>query len=148
MKRKFQKWWSTIPPIPNYLDVSSFTLVSCVMRFNATFNNMSVTSWQSVLLMEITGGPEETHRHATSHWYTLSHNVVSGTSRHGWGLELTTLVVESTNCTCRWKSNYNTNKTTTAPYGIHVYETIHENIYVSYYNGYIGSNKASMKWTT
>jgi hypothetical protein len=28
-----------------------------VVVFNATFNNMSVISWQSVLLVEETGGP-------------------------------------------------------------------------------------------
>jgi hypothetical protein len=32
------------------------------------------------------------------------------------GFELTTLVVIGTGCTCRCKSNYNTIKTTTAPY--------------------------------
>jgi len=48
-------------------------------------------------------------------------------------------------CTGRWKYNYHTITTTTAPlYGIHVYEIIYENIYVSYYNFYIGSNKASI----
>jgi hypothetical protein len=31
-----------------------------VMLFNATFNNVSVISWQSVLLVEETGGPEKT----------------------------------------------------------------------------------------
>jgi hypothetical protein len=35
--------------------------------FNATFNNISVISWQSVLLVEETGGPEEKYRPATSH---------------------------------------------------------------------------------
>jgi hypothetical protein len=30
-----------------------------VMVFNATFNNISVISWQSVLLVEETGVPEE-----------------------------------------------------------------------------------------
>jgi hypothetical protein len=30
-----------------------------VMVFNATFNNISVISWQSVLLVEETGGPGE-----------------------------------------------------------------------------------------
>jgi hypothetical protein len=30
------------------------------MVFNATFNNISVISWQSVLLVEETGGPEKT----------------------------------------------------------------------------------------
>jgi len=31
------------------------------MLFNATFNNISVISWLSVLLVEETGGPEENH---------------------------------------------------------------------------------------
>jgi hypothetical protein len=30
-----------------------------LMVFNATFNNISVISWQSVLLVEETGGPRE-----------------------------------------------------------------------------------------
>jgi hypothetical protein len=37
-----------------------------VMVFNATFNNMSVISWLSVLLMEETGVPGENHRPAAS----------------------------------------------------------------------------------
>jgi hypothetical protein len=37
------------------------------MVFNATFNNISVILWQSVLLMEETRVPEENHRLATSH---------------------------------------------------------------------------------
>jgi hypothetical protein len=32
------------------------------MVFNATFNNISVISWQSVLLVEETGVPRENHR--------------------------------------------------------------------------------------
>jgi hypothetical protein len=32
------------------------------MAFNATFNNISVKSWQSILLEEETGVPEENHR--------------------------------------------------------------------------------------
>jgi len=31
-----------------------------VIVFNATFNNISGISWQSVLLVEETGGPEKT----------------------------------------------------------------------------------------
>jgi hypothetical protein len=31
------------------------------MVFNATFNNISAISWQSVLLMEQTGVPGENH---------------------------------------------------------------------------------------
>ena len=49
------------------------------MVFNATFNNISVISWWSVLLVEETGVTGENHRPVTSHWQTLSHNVVSST---------------------------------------------------------------------
>ena len=44
------------------------------MVFNTIFNNISVISCQSVLLVEETG---EYHRPVTSQWQTLSHNVVS-----------------------------------------------------------------------
>ena len=37
-----------------------------LMVFNATFNNISVISWRSVLLVEETGVPEENHRPAAS----------------------------------------------------------------------------------
>ena len=47
------------------------------IAFNATFNNISVISWRSVLLVEETGVPGENHRPVASHWQTLSHNVVS-----------------------------------------------------------------------
>ena len=36
------------------------------MVFNATFNNISVISWRSALLVEETGGPVENHRPAVS----------------------------------------------------------------------------------
>jgi hypothetical protein len=38
-----------------------------VMVFNATFNNASVISWRSVLLVEETGVPREYNRSAASH---------------------------------------------------------------------------------
>jgi hypothetical protein len=38
-----------------------------VMVFNATFNNISVMSWRSVLLMEETGVPGKKYRPAASH---------------------------------------------------------------------------------
>jgi hypothetical protein len=38
------------------------------MVFNATFNNISVISWRSVLLVEEPGGPGEDHRPVASHW--------------------------------------------------------------------------------
>jgi len=37
------------------------------MAFNATFNNISVISRRSLLLMEEIGVPGENHRPATSH---------------------------------------------------------------------------------
>jgi hypothetical protein len=46
------------------------------MVFNATFNNISAISWQSVLLVEETWAPGQ-NRPVASHWQTLSHNVVS-----------------------------------------------------------------------
>ena len=54
------------------------------MVFNATFNNISVISLRSVLLVEESGVLGENHRPVGSHWQTLSHNVVSSTSRLSW----------------------------------------------------------------
>ena len=50
-----------------------------LMMFNATFNNISVILWRSVLLVEDTGVPGENHRPAASHCQALAHNVVSST---------------------------------------------------------------------
>jgi hypothetical protein len=55
---------------------TNICLFICLMVFNATFNNISIILWRSVLLVEETGGPGEKHRPATSHWQTLSNNVV------------------------------------------------------------------------
>ena len=49
------------------------------MVFNATFNNISIISWRSVLLVEETGIPGENHQSAVNHRQTLSHDVVSST---------------------------------------------------------------------
>ena len=54
----------------------SVCLFVCLMVFNATFNNISVISWRSVLLVEETRWPGENHRPVAGHWQTLSHNVV------------------------------------------------------------------------
>jgi len=56
-----------------YLPLNGFCLFVCLMVFNATFNNISVILWRSVLLVEETG---ENHWPVASHWQTLSHNVV------------------------------------------------------------------------
>jgi hypothetical protein len=42
-------------------------LFVCLLMFNATFNNISVISWRSVLLVEEAGGPGENHRPVASH---------------------------------------------------------------------------------
>ena len=44
-----------------------------IMVFSTIFNNISVISWRSVLLVEETWVPGENYRH----WQTLSHNVWS-----------------------------------------------------------------------
>ena len=95
------------------------------MVFNATFNNISVISWRSVLLVEETEVPRENHRPVARYWQTLSHNVVSSTpgpsgiqtrnvsdDKHYhimfyWTVfKLTTLVVIGTDCISSCKSNY------------------------------------------
>ena len=48
-------------------------------------NNSPLMLWWSVLLVEETGVPGENHRTVASHRQTLSHNVVSITSRHERG---------------------------------------------------------------
>jgi len=45
------------------------------MVFKITFNNISVISWWSVLLVEETWVPGENHRPSASHWQTLSHKL-------------------------------------------------------------------------
>jgi hypothetical protein len=85
-----------------------------VMMLNTTFNNISVISWRSVLLMEETGVPGENYLHVASPWQTLSHNVLSSTLT-GAGFEITTLVVIGADCICSCKSNYHTITTTKVP---------------------------------
>ena len=72
----------------------------CLMVLNATFNNISVISWRSGLLVEETGVPGENHRPVASHWQALSHNVVH--------IELTTSVVIGAGCIGSCESNYHT----------------------------------------
>ena len=68
------------------------------MVFNATFNNISVISWQSVLLVEETRAPRENHRSVASHC------CIDCTSPW-WEFEATTSVVIGIYC---FKSNYHT----------------------------------------
>ena len=82
----------------------------CFMVFNYIFNNISVISWRSVLLMEETGGPRENHWPVASHWQIWSHNVV-----HLALIEIRTHNISGTDCIGSCKSNYHTITATTTP---------------------------------
>ena len=89
------------------------------MVFNVTFNNISVMSWPSVLLVEEIRVLGENHWPVPSHWQTLSHHVLSTPTLPCTGFKLTTLLVIGTDCTgsCSWIYNYHTITTITAlPY--------------------------------
>jgi hypothetical protein len=53
------------------------------MVFNANFNNISVISWQSVLLVEETGVPGENHRNVKSLWNTRQKVIIIPLMRLG-----------------------------------------------------------------
>ena len=78
------------------------------MVFNATFNNISVISCRSVLLVEETGESGENHR-PVKHYHIMLYRV------HLAWFELIMLVVIGTDCIGSYKSKYNTITTTTAP---------------------------------
>ena len=71
--------------------------------FIATFNNISVISLRSVLLMGETRVPGENHRYVASHWQILSHNILSSKPRLS-GIQ--TLVVICTDCTGNSSTKY------------------------------------------
>ena len=78
------------------------------MVFNVSFNNISVISRLSVLLVEESETPP-------SHCQTLSHNVVYSTPRSPWeGFNLKTFVVLDTDYIGNCKSNYHMITITTA----------------------------------
>ena len=114
-------WLKYIQQISNVVCRGSFMFndfrFGWFMVFNATFNNMSVISWQKVLLAgKETRVPRESHRPAVSHhWQTLSHNVVIEYTSTEAEFTLTTLVVIDTDCIGSCKFNYHTITTTTAP---------------------------------
>jgi len=83
------------------------------MLFSATFNNISVISWWSVLLVDETRSPRRkppTCRKSLTNFITVLyrlHLVMDGIR--------TTLVLIGTDCTGSCKSNYYTIAITTAP---------------------------------
>ena len=77
--------------------------------FNATFNNISIILWRSVLLAEETGGPGSGGNHQ-------SHIMLYPST---WSrFELTTLVVIGTDCIGSCESNFQMITATTAPRNI------------------------------
>jgi hypothetical protein len=50
-----------------YLGTDEINFDGWFLVFNATFNNISIISWQSVLLVDETRVPGENHRLVTSH---------------------------------------------------------------------------------
>jgi hypothetical protein len=52
------------------------------MVFNATFNNISVISWQSALLVEEASVPGENHGPVASQCQAFSHNIVLSIPLH------------------------------------------------------------------
>ena len=82
LARDKHKACGAVKPVNGILTLSSWGFGFGFMVFNATFNNISVISLRSVLLIEETG---ENHWPVTNHWQTLSHNVVSSTPCHERG---------------------------------------------------------------
>ena len=98
-----------------YLFWTFWFWLGLVILLNVTFNNISVISWPSVLLVEENRVPGENHIPVASHRQTLSHNVLSSTPRHERRSNSQPLVVIGTDCIGNCKSNYHTISTTTSP---------------------------------
>ena len=63
-----------------------------VIVLNATFSNITVLLWRSVLLVEEMGVLGENHIPAASHRQTLSHNVLSSAPRQEYPEKITDLL--------------------------------------------------------
>ena len=94
-----------------------------LMVFGATFNDISVISWRSVILVEEIGVSGENHRPVASHWQTLSHNFVSSTHNLS-GVRTYNRSGDGNDCIGRCLSNYHTVTTTTVPTSIYTLDSI------------------------
>ena len=85
------------------MSISIFVLF--LYLFNTTFNNISVISWQSVLLVGETSIPRENHQSVVSH--LRRYHIMLYRVHLAWaGFKLTTLVVIGTDWIGSYKSNY------------------------------------------
>jgi len=91
---------------------------TCLVGLVDGFNNISVISLRSALLVEETRGPGENHPPAASHWQTLSHNVVSRTPPLGWFRTNNISGDIGTDWIGRYKSNHHTITTKTDPINV------------------------------
>ena len=98
----------------NYLLCHISHNTSLVLWCLTPLNNISAISWRSVLSADETGVPGENHRPAASHWQ--NYNIMMSRVHIALtGFELTPFVVKGIDCIGSCKSNYHTNRTTTAP---------------------------------
>ena len=84
--------------------------LGCLMPLSTIFQ--LYRGWQSVLFVKKTRLLRENHWPAANHWQTLSHNVVSSTTRYEQDSSSQLVVVIGTDCTGSCKSNYQTMTTT------------------------------------
>ena len=99
------------------MDIIHLRVEIRVMVFNATFNNISVLSWRSVLMVKETRIPRENHQPAAvPQIIDKLYHIMLYRVHPTWAeFQLTTIVVLGTDCTGSYKSNYHTITTMTAP---------------------------------